>query len=368
MSALNFFRGNFCYAEELTINVDLQFIYLHVPFFAYFLYHYLSFIEVGVCEVSPFNPCYIMLKQEAVILDLLRIISHHRARLATPIRTVQKFYREPDLENIPFSDTIFSRSTAPAATNSSLLLIEPSYKISADDKVKSSTRPVKDIKTEGGLTPDSEADSESGTVAALDPKENKMKSSSSTANTSTKATVNGNEQQQNVKIVDAIKKADAVNPEDKSRAAAAVVVEKSPVTNSDTNLEKTDNPSVISQTKQDMDWSFASQDKNQVAAADEKYPVTNSDSSPEKTDSPSAVSQTKQEVDRSVTSQSTGRSSLEENIVLGVALEGSRRTLPIEEETTPTITAESKGLATSRNGNSGSPAVGKETKDGNQSD
>ncbi|KAJ6989795.1 mechanosensitive ion channel protein 2 [Populus alba x Populus x berolinensis] len=32
--------------------------------------------------------------KEAVLLDLLRVISHHRARLATPIRTIQKIYSD----------------------------------------------------------------------------------------------------------------------------------------------------------------------------------------------------------------------------------------------------------------------------------
>ncbi|MCH98364.1 mechanosensitive ion channel protein 2 chloroplastic-like, partial [Trifolium medium] len=75
---------------------------------------------------------------EAILLDLLRVVSHHRARLATPIRTVQKVYSEPASENIPFGDSIFTRSRA--AVNRPFLLIEPPYKVNGEDKVKPSTR------------------------------------------------------------------------------------------------------------------------------------------------------------------------------------------------------------------------------------
>ncbi|CAH9106245.1 unnamed protein product [Cuscuta europaea] len=61
--------------------------------------------------------------KEAILLDLLRVIRHHRARLATPIRTVQKIYSDADLDNIPFAaDPTFNRG---AASTRPLLLIEP---------------------------------------------------------------------------------------------------------------------------------------------------------------------------------------------------------------------------------------------------
>lgn len=55
----------------------------------------------------------------------------------------------------------------------------------------------------------------------------------------------------------------------------------------------------------------------------------------------------KLEKDRS-TQPPMSRPVMEENIVLGVALEGSKRTLPIEEEMVPSSVSESKDLATSR--------------------
>ncbi|XP_073526023.1 uncharacterized protein [Phyllobates terribilis] len=64
--------------------------------------------------------------KEAVLLDLLRVIRHHGARLATPIRTIQRVYTgaEPD-------------TTRPEDhTHRPLLLIDSSYKISNVNKPK----------------------------------------------------------------------------------------------------------------------------------------------------------------------------------------------------------------------------------------
>ncbi|KVI08645.1 Like-Sm (LSM) domain-containing protein [Cynara cardunculus var. scolymus] len=72
--------------------------------------------------------------KEAILLDLLRVISHHRARLATPIRTVQKIYNDSDLDGFPFADSVFTRGRAPS--NRPLLLIEPNYKVNGEEKSK----------------------------------------------------------------------------------------------------------------------------------------------------------------------------------------------------------------------------------------
>ncbi|KAK3231047.1 hypothetical protein Dsin_002928 [Dipteronia sinensis] len=262
--------------------------------------------------------------KEAILLDLLRVISHHRARLATPIRTVQKIYSEADLENIPYADTIFTSSRA--AANRHFLLIEPSYKIKGEDKVKSTASPVqsveKDTKVETTSTSDFKANSKDGSMPIADSKGDEV-SPSSTSNPIMKSesgnsvpdnlVKNTNEEQPNETTGDAQKKAGKLNTEDINRA---VMSEKSPLCNPESNTEKTDIPSVISQQA------------------------------------------TKQDVERSVASQSITRPPLEENIVLGVALEGSKRTLPIEEEeiAASSMPAEPKELASSRNG--------KEKKDG----
>ncbi|XP_057986950.1 mechanosensitive ion channel protein 2, chloroplastic isoform X3 [Hevea brasiliensis] len=201
--------------------------------------------------------------KEAILLDLLRVISHHRARLATPIRTVQKIYSEAEMDNVPFANTIFTRSGV--AANRSLFLIEPSYKINGDDKTKGSTRSVraneeKDAKIEVASTSESKADASAGSMPNVDSRTDKVTATTSDSNTTSKP---------------------------------------SAIPASDPQLEK-----------------------------------------------------------------SVGRPPLEENIVLGVALEGSKRTLPIEEESAPSpLPPESKELAASRNGG-GSSSVVKDKKDG----
>ncbi|KAK7311686.1 hypothetical protein RJT34_09976 [Clitoria ternatea] len=69
--------------------------------------------------------------KEAILLDLLRVISYHRARLATPIRTIQKLCSDTDLDIEPLDDTIFTRSRS--KKNCPFTLIDPPY------EVKSST-------------------------------------------------------------------------------------------------------------------------------------------------------------------------------------------------------------------------------------
>jgi len=85
--------------------------------------------------------------QEAVMLDLLRIVGHHKARLATQIRTVQKSYGNADFDNIPFGEDMYSR------VRGRPLLIDTSARIS-DDKPKPrpvSSREEQKVKTNGSV-------------------------------------------------------------------------------------------------------------------------------------------------------------------------------------------------------------------------
>ncbi|WVZ57374.1 hypothetical protein U9M48_007766 [Paspalum notatum var. saurae] len=85
--------------------------------------------------------------QEAVMLDLLRIVGHHKARLATQIRTVQKSYGNADFDNIPFGEDMYSR------VRGRPLLIDTSARIS-DDKAKPrpvSSREEQKAKTNGSV-------------------------------------------------------------------------------------------------------------------------------------------------------------------------------------------------------------------------
>ncbi|KAK9271097.1 hypothetical protein L1049_026686 [Liquidambar formosana] len=283
--------------------------------------------------------------KEAILQDLLRVISHHRARLATPIRTVQKIYSEADLENIPFADTIFSHSRA--APNRPFLLIEPSYKINGDDKTKASTRSVrmndeKDTKVEAASTSDSKAVAKAGSTSDLDSKtDDKVEASStSTSNSNTKvlATSTSSSESKIQNIVPDSSVQNDLKKQEQQKASVGDALQEAMRPNSDNPISET--------------------------TTSEKPPLTFPESGSEKADNPSATSQAKQDSEKPVASPSIARPPLEENIVLGVALEGSKRTLPIEEEMIPSPSpVESKELAACRNG-SGSPPIGKDMKDG----
>ena len=102
-------------------------------------------------------------------------------------------------------------------------------------------------------------------------------------------------------------------------------------------------------------------------ATPEGSSVSNTESVGERTESPD-ISQTKQDIERSVASPLMTRPSLEENIVLGVALEGSKRTLPIEEEMDSSpFPLESKELAAFASQNAGPSPSGKDKKDSHDS-
>ncbi|XWS23986.1 hypothetical protein CRYUN_Cryun28dG0062400 [Craigia yunnanensis] len=262
--------------------------------------------------------------KEAILLDLLRVISHHRARLATPIRTVQKTYSEVEIEDVPFADAIFRRSGA--AINRPLL-IEPSYRINGDDKVEASTcaNEEKDFIEEATSTSDSKANTKSRSTSIIDSKGDKVKASSATISSS--------------KV--SLSEAQSGNP----------VPDGSVEVNSEKQFSESRGET----------WKMTSSGRVVIT---EKSPGANPESANAESEIPLGVSQAKQDVDKSVALPSVARPSLEENIVLGVALEGSKLTLPIEEEITPsTLSTESKELSAHQSG-SGSYLVGKDKKDG----
>jgi MscS family membrane protein len=245
-------------------------------------------------------------------------VSHHRARLATPIRTFQKVYSEPTSENIPFGDTIFTRSRA--AVNRPLL-IEPQYKVNGEDKVKPSTRSTraneeKDAKIDETASSDSKGDDNLAATSTSPP---------------------------------------GVNSKDKSKSSSDAQIQN---TGSDSSVEKT------SKTMQPKKESAGDAGKGSTtpasknlaqSAVSETSPVTSHESGRGETASATS-SQSKQDEEKSSVPPSSLRPPLEENILLGVALEGSKRTLPIEEETSPSPNlAESQEFAVQRNGN-GPPA------------
>lgn len=103
------------------------------------------------------NNTYYFIKQEIILLDLLRVISHHRARLATPIRTVQKMCSDTDFDIDPFDDTVSSRSRS--TKNRPFALINPPYKVKPSTH-STITNEDRDIKTDETLPSDFKVDSD----------------------------------------------------------------------------------------------------------------------------------------------------------------------------------------------------------------
>ncbi|KAL3838650.1 hypothetical protein ACJIZ3_023241 [Penstemon smallii] len=215
--------------------------------------------------------------KEAIFLDLLRVIRHHRARLATPIRTVQKIYSDADLDNVPFSDSVFNTG---AALNRPLLLIEPSYKSNGEDKSKPTVKPSPDGKVGAKGETSSNTNSKSKETASNDFKTKQMLTS-------------------DVEVEQ--------NPKEDPKFAAK---------SSDTKLNKSSKPA----------------SKTDIKSVEETS--SNAKTSFSLTDDTSNNKNTQKVKQDDARQPLTTKPSLEENIVLGVALEGSKRTLPIEEETT----------------------------------
>ncbi|CAN6449495.1 unnamed protein product [Victoria cruziana] len=241
--------------------------------------------------------------KEAILLDLLRVISHHRARLATPIRTVQKIYGDADIENIPFAETIITR----AGVNNSrpFLLIEPSSRSNADERVKTRSTRANEENDAKSQNPEAKtASSEGGAQGGSESKQ-------------------GNKKARDQGKVDA-----------------------TPGTNSPST--STASHPVKASTGTPDSMGLNSKDSTRVA---ERPVGTASDNSGEKMEgSTTSSSPVKLEGERAAASPtSTARSALQDNIVLGVALDGSKRTLPIEDE------VKKNELAALRNGNN-SPA------------
>ncbi|KAM0971967.1 hypothetical protein COP2_020253 [Malus domestica] len=278
--------------------------------------------------------------KEAILMDLLRVISHHRARLATPIRTVQKYYSEADLENVPFADTVFTRSRA--STNRPHLLIEPSYKISSDDKGKASTHTTHtngEKQAEAASTSDSKgSNTKAGPAVTHAQTDDKVVvTSSSNSSTTSKAS-----------------EMPPSEPQTRNSASDGSVQNNSEMVRSKNESTKHAGKDTTG---------VHSKDASPQKVTSKKPSVASPETGSEKAGIPLTTTQTKQDGEKPVAAPSAARPPLEENIILGVALEGSKRTLPIEEDTNPSPTAGSKEFSASRNGN-GSPSVGTDAKDG----
>ncbi|XP_010422836.1 PREDICTED: mechanosensitive ion channel protein 2, chloroplastic [Camelina sativa] len=234
--------------------------------------------------------------KEAILLDLLRVISHHRARLATPIRTIRKMYTDADVENAPFGESMYGPGGV--GSRRPLMLIEPSYKINGEDKSKSQNRASKPTAEQEnkGSSPKSKE------TSPPDPKEIAKVGESPVPDTN--------------KVPDELV------------AKPGIKVVSKPAT-----------------TPKDTETSGAEKAKAKRSSSTIKSPKTDETGS---------------------SASSASRSALEENIVLGVALEGAKRTLPIEEEIhSSSVETDTKELTGARrSGGNGPLVVDKEQKDG----
>lgn len=294
--------------------------------------------------------------KEAILLDLLRVISHHKARLATPIRTIQKFYNEAE-DGMPFSNSFFTRG-GPAAKRP-MLFLEPSYKINGEDKSKTQARTVR-----GSVEQDSRG--------AGKPTADKMTADGKVKGTSApdlnaKETLKpGNKGEGKV--------AETSHSEPRDDSKISVASESDPKSDDKaTNVKKSMPESNNEVGKNTANVTTHSEAKTVVSVASENT-LRNLENIQQnlngemrgvndKTSGSAAGSQSKQ-VEKSTSSESSkSTSALEDNIVLGVALEGSKRTLPIEEEidSLPTPT-EAKELAARTSGN-GNLAAEKDERD-----
>ncbi|KAL4644379.1 hypothetical protein ACB092_02G160500 [Castanea dentata] len=286
--------------------------------------------------------------KEAILLDLLRVISHHRARLATPIRTVQKIYSDAELDNFPSADTIFDRGGV--APNRPLLMIEPPYRINGEDKTKTQNRSVRtggeqDGKTNTRLTSDTRGDAKVGVTSVSDSKSRETPASDTKVDTKIGETPNPDTKEDRRVVT-----ASVSDPKGREKATGKF---SKPVS-----------------TSKIAEMSF-SDTKGMGSVSDnstQKVPDVKQTKSAGKSNNPSVSSSESsvEKASRIPTNQSpqTSRPVLEDNIVLGVALEGSKRTLPIDEGmVSPPSPAEGKEMAASRNGN-GSPTPDKDKKDG----
>lgn len=302
--------------------------------------------EAKVWGLGLFYACSLV--QEAILLDLLRVISHHRARLATPIRTMQKIYSDSDLENVPFSDSIYNRGGV--ASNRPLLLIEPSYRINGDDKSKSQNR-------SGRVA--GEQDNKGTSKSSADTKAGGSPKSDTKARETTKPDTKPDSKIGQIPNTD-------VKEQAKSLANSSLKTHS--------NIAKSRNPNsdMAASTSENLNQNNGAPDRKQLksVASDNTRQITKGDNPSAETgvnkkEGLQESSPSKQETQRKPVSQpSTSRPVLEENIVLGVALEGSKRTLPIDEDIASHLTSGEKELTAAARNTTGSLTSEKDRKDG----
>ncbi|MCL7022718.1 hypothetical protein MKW94_005282 [Papaver nudicaule] len=277
--------------------------------------------------------------KEAILLDLLRVVSHHRARLATPIRTVHKMYKDADMDSIPYSETIFTRAR-PSTDDRPYLLIEPSFKVNGDEKPKGQARPLRTGTTEeeeviAAETPVSISNEDIQVPVVAVPKvadkitsmPSDSKVGSNLTDKSTSSVADSKPLMRDLKTSSKVVVPSALESKILSPTKVTENSNKHPSEIETVKMgRKSPKSQIDGQDSMDLD-SKESGDSSLDKQESEKLPIT-----------------------------PPSRPSLEENMVLGVALDDSRQMLPIEEEmeSSSQKAANTKEFAASINGNDSS--------------
>eukprot|EP01018_Ginkgo_biloba_P040141 Gb_11686 [translate_table: standard] len=317
--------------------------------------------------------------KEAILLDLLRVINHHHARLATPIRTVQKIY-DSETQNVPFGD---SRSGRP------FLLIESSTKLNGDKVKQRSVRSNEELNT---VQPKVVASEAKGTVPGLTSSNVSVKQDSSNmknmlkhkerdhavvdshSNTGKLPTMDGGQASPTKSHLEGL---DSMGLNSKDITLLGAAFEKPPINipevspesgipNGEKNSAKNGKSTTKSSDKQfhqnasrggktpsdisgEVDSPIAEINREMAEPVSRLESELRFDAGKQKGGGPPTASSTKHESERSVNLPLSSRPPLEENLVLGVALDGPKRTLPFEGENTSQV--ELKEFVARRNGN-----------------
>uniref|UniRef100_A0A0C9QUQ6 TSA: Wollemia nobilis Ref_Wollemi_Transcript_8212_2916 transcribed RNA sequence n=1 Tax=Wollemia nobilis TaxID=56998 RepID=A0A0C9QUQ6_9CONI len=319
--------------------------------------------------------------KEAINLDLLRIINHHRARLATPIRTVQKMYSQNETE---YYEDVISVSGVEVPGSRRFLLTDSS-KMNVEDKGKQGSvrRNQESNTTQTKVAASETKGTESATILSNDSMKHSSKdmknipmqkerdlAAAESQSKSGKRSSDGVQTSPPKLHLEGLNSM-GLNSKDKTLLGAAferpAEIPETPVAagipKSDkegASNEKTSTKSLHKQLSQS-----ASGNKNGIKSSSEvQSSIT--ERTRGKSDSISGL-QSELQLDKGKQSKgstspsspkqdseqlSTSRPLLKENLPLGVALNGPKLTLPIEGDTTAYV--EPKGLAACRNGNGNS--------------
>ncbi|TYK18533.1 mechanosensitive ion channel protein 2 [Cucumis melo var. makuwa] len=268
--------------------------------------------------------------KEAIILDLLRVIRHHGARLATPIRTMQKMHSDSDLESVPFSDSIFGHRGA--TLNRRMLMIEPPYKVHGEDRKQSHSRTSR---TTG---------EQNGKPIARSSGDSKAAKETMSSDRKTEVKTGGDADTKKHSKVSMSVSEDKSSNELKHKPSSKSAASTSDMPTSDAKPTKSDADNSLedSSPKQSED-SFGSNMQNFKPS----LPAVSSPEDVKKPGGTTSAAASQQRIvgeQTTVSNPSTKKPGVEENIILGVALDGPKRTLPIEDNL-PTAASGAKDLA-----------------------